>query len=688
MATSARGQIALLLTISFLISPLYASVDKEAIDKKLAAIVSYERGMDRQPLIAVEELIRRSQGRPEQRKYVEQRLAALLEKATLEGKSFICKQLWSIGTAESVPAVAKLLTDEQTADMACYAIGQNPSAEAGKALRDALDKTSPKVQIRIIALLGDRRDTESVGALAALVFSADTQLGEAAVTALGKIGGTAARKALARARAKGNADLKSAATDAYLRCAEELAARGHREEAVAMYKELAGEDEAAIVRSAAIRGMADVGREKATPFVIAALHDENRMLKMAAMSCVREMLGLGVTERIAAELPKLPPSDQVLLIGALTNREDRAALPAITKAVSSTDVEVRTAAMYGLAYFSDTSCVEMLVRAIESDTPKERKAAIFALQNIDGTADTAIEKFMQNSQPAVRSQLIEVLADRHAVGAVPTLLVESANPDPKVRRAAFKALGRLANQKDLPALVKLLVNSPRGASRDAEKAVVAVSRKIVDENMRADVVLAALSAEKRIPVRCSLMRVLGGIANNKALDTLATASQHSDPTLKDVAVRTLAQWPNGSAAKVLLEIYGDSQNKVHRLLALRGFARLLALPPGDRPAAESLELCRRAMGKTRSTDEKKLVLSGLGNVAHPGALTMVEPFLENETVRPEAVMAATKIARAIAQTHPEKARATLNKVLSVAEAPHLRRQAQETLRQIEQAQNQ
>ncbi|MHC4170147.1 MAG: HEAT repeat domain-containing protein, partial [Planctomycetota bacterium] len=468
MATSAKGQIALLLTISFLISPLYASVDKEAIDKKLAAIVSYERGMDRQPLIAVEELVRQSQGIPEQLRYVERQLAALLERATLGGKSFICRQLWSIGTAESVPAVAKLLTDEQTADMACYAIGQNPSEEAGKALRDALNSTSPKVRIRIISLLGDRRDAESIEAIAALVFSGDKQVGEAAVTALGKIGGTAARRILAQARAKGNADLKFAATDAYLRCAEGLAARGHREEAVAMYKELAGEDEAAIVRSAAIRGLANVGREKATPFVIAALHDENRMLKMAAMSCVREMLGVGVTERFAAELPKLPPSDQVLLIGALTNREDRAALPAITKATSSKNVEVRTAAMYGLAYFGDASCVEILVRAIESDTRNERKAAIFALQNINPKADTAIEKFMQNSQPAVRSQLIEVLADRNAVGAVPALLVESANPDPKVRRAAFKALGRLADQKDLPALVKLLVNSPGGGSRDAE----------------------------------------------------------------------------------------------------------------------------------------------------------------------------------------------------------------------------
>ena len=144
MTTCTKVTAALLLSIVCFVCPLFASVDTETIDKKLAAIITYDRGMDRQPLIAVEELIRQSQGKPQQRKYVERQLAALLDKATLEGKSFICKQLWSIGTAVSVPAVAKLLTDEKTADMACYAIGQNPSDEAGRALRDTcLLYTSP-----------------------------------------------------------------------------------------------------------------------------------------------------------------------------------------------------------------------------------------------------------------------------------------------------------------------------------------------------------------------------------------------------------------------------------------------------------------------------------------------------------------------------------------------------------------
>jgi HEAT repeat protein len=273
MRISGKAPRALLLAVLCLIFSLSgataAAVDEADIDRKLAAIARYERGMDRQPLIAVEELIRASQNLPEQRKYVERRLAELLGGATLEGKSFICKQLWFIGTADSVPAVAKLLTDENTVDMACYAIGQNPSPEAGKALRDALGKTSPKVQMRVVNLLGDRRDTQSVEAMGTLVFGAEKQVAEAAIAALGKIGGAQATSVLVRARAKGDSDLRFAATDAYLRCAESLAAEGETKQATAIYKELAGKDELPLIRGAALVGLVVVNRAEALPLVIA-----------------------------------------------------------------------------------------------------------------------------------------------------------------------------------------------------------------------------------------------------------------------------------------------------------------------------------------------------------------------------------------------------------------------------------
>ena len=226
------------------------------------------------------------------------------------------------------------------------------------------------------------------------------------------------------------------------------------------------------------------------------------------------------------------------------------------------------------------------------------------------------------------------------------------------------------------------------ARRDAERAVISVARKIADEDNRTDVVLATLRTEKRVPVKCSLLRVLGGIANSKALDTLATASRQTDPAVRDRAVRTLVRWPNASAAKILLAIYSDNQNQTHRLLALRGFVRLLAMPATDRLEVESLELCRRAMNQTRTTDEKKLVLSGLSTVAHPDALATSVPFLEIEAVRPEAAMTVMKIANAIGRTHPSKARAAIDKRLAVVQTPHFREQAQETIRRIEDAQEQ
>jgi HEAT repeat protein len=344
--------------------------------------------------------------------------------------------------------------------------------------------------------------------------------------------------------------------------------------------------------------------------------------------------------------------------------------------------------LQAIGKLGDSSSVEFLAQfASEAFAKEEKAAAIKSLMLLSGDGvDKTITEIMQQSEPAIRPQLIEVLSERNAISAVPVLLSESENPDSRIRRAAFKALGRLAEQKDLQALVRILVNSSTGSSRDAERAIVMVSNKNPDENTRADIVLAALSNEKHVPAKCALMRVLGGIANSKALDTLSKTSKQTDPTLRDAAVRSLVQWPNGSAAKILLDIYiDDSQSGIHRLLALRGFARVLALPADGRSQIESLELCRLAMSKSSNTDQKKLVLSGLGNVAHPDALEMAVSYLQLEDIRAEAATATIKIAGSIGRTHPDKARESIKKVLAATQTQFLHEQALDILQQIESA---
>jgi HEAT repeat protein len=675
------GRLLVVLCLGFVLSSVTAAeFDKADIDRKLSAIVSYRRGMDRGPLIAVKKLIRESEKRPEERQYIEHRLGVLLADATFDGKSFICKQLWFIGTADSVPAVAKLLLDEKTADMACYAIGRNPSPEAAEALRNALAKAGPNVQIRVINVLGDRRDTKSVEAIGKLVFGPEAQVAEAAVAALGKIGGAEAREVLVQARAKGGTDLRFAATDAYLRCAEALVAKGETQQATTIYRELSAKGEAAVVRSAAIKGLADIGGPHLANTVTEALHDRNRMVRTTAVGCVRTMKGRGVTERFAAELAKVSAGEQVLLIGALADRGDAAALPAITSAAKSADAEVRKAALQAVGKLGNASCVGLLVQAAQRGSSNEQKtAALNSLVDLQGAGvDNEIVKAVQVSPPEVRPQLIQVLFDRDAVGAVPALLGETSNPDPTVRKAAFKALGRLAGEKDLPSLVELLVKSrDDGSRRDAERALITACRKITDVSRRADVVLAALKGQEPVAVRCSLLRVLGHIANSRALEELSRAVQEQDPTVQDTAVRALANWPDPSAAEVLLGVYSRTPNKVHRLLALRGFARVLAMPAKGRPMEKTLDMCRQAVSRADNPREQKLVLSALANVADPAALGMVEPFLHDEVVRPEAAIAAIRIARTIMQSHPNEVKKAMSNLLTVLHDEDLRKQAQD-----------
>jgi HEAT repeat protein len=397
------------------------------------------------------------------------------------------------------------------------------------------------------------------------------------------------------------------------------------------------------------------------------------------------MEGSGVTEQFAGELSKISPEEQVLLIGALADRGDAAALPSITAGSGSAKLEVRKAVLEAVGKLGDASFVKYLVKAAsEGASIEEKNAAINSLKLLRGRGiDNAIVQNMRNSEASVKQQLIKVLAEREAVDAVPALLVEAGNPDRKVRQAAFKALAKLANEQDLLSLIKLLVKVEDNSSRrEAERAVVAVSRRISPTNRQADAVLAELRGKKRVAVRCSLFRVLGGIANDKSMKILAEASKDTDITVRDTAVRALAKWPNAGAAEVLVEIFNKTQNNIHRQLSLRGFVRLLSLPNQERSIEKMLEFCRRAMQQAKSPTEQKLVLSGLSNVGDPGALEIVEPFMHVEAVSTEAGMAAIKIAGMIMETYGEKAKTEMMKLLTVSDDENLRKRAEEIIRQI------
>jgi type 1 glutamine amidotransferase len=236
------------------------------MDELLEKVKTYDWGQSRLPLTEVSDNIKKAYGKPAELKSIEKSLVGVLESdATYAGKQFVCRQLSIIGTEQSVPALSKMLTDEKLSDMARYALERMPGDAVNEALRAALAKTSGKTKVGIINSLGERRDSKAASALDKLLSDSDDMVVEAAASALGKIAGPQATEALAKAKDKVSDKLKLVVLDAYLKCADQLAAEGRTKEARAIYQELYDTDMPAVIRTAALRGMVSVTGEGRRP---------------------------------------------------------------------------------------------------------------------------------------------------------------------------------------------------------------------------------------------------------------------------------------------------------------------------------------------------------------------------------------------------------------------------------------
>ena len=120
--------------------------------------------------------------------------------------------------------------------------------------------------------------------------------------------------------------------------------------------------------------------------------------------------------------------------------------------------------------------------------------------------------------------------------------------------------------------------------------------------------------------------------------------------MRDAAVRVLADWPDAPALPALLEVLRSTQDETHRFLALRGCVRLLDLD-GQSPE-QKVKIYSELLAGTQRTDDRKVILSGLANVANAGALKLVESLLDDAGVKAEAKLAADKITAVLKGSAP------------------------------------
>jgi len=255
--------------------------DPPALDKAFETLQTYDWGADRSLLNPIDEAIIATHGDAAARQALEAKLLAVVTgETTRAAKDFACRKLRTVGTADSVPALAALLPDEELSHMARFVLERMPGEEAAAAMRKTLPQVGRRflwvfgkrrvtqstldgdLEIGVIGSLGARRDAKSIASLTVLLADEDAGVACAAAGSLGLIGTPAAAKALGDFAPTAIESLKPAVADACLVCAENLLADGHASDARALYELLKTEDQPKHIQVAATKGLLAVAARK------------------------------------------------------------------------------------------------------------------------------------------------------------------------------------------------------------------------------------------------------------------------------------------------------------------------------------------------------------------------------------------------------------------------------------------
>jgi HEAT repeat protein len=616
--------------------------------------------------------------------------------AAIMEKDRACRILRVIGTRDCIEAVVNLLGDEKLNAAARNALESMRYPEVDNALRSFLAKanTSSQIRVGIVNTMAMRGSESNLVVLTPLLKDKDMDVAKASIWALGRIASPESIETLKEYYGSAAAEMRFAVADGLLNAADRLMVKTELKEALEIYNLLLKTEAPEHVRMGAFAGTIEAQPDKAVAMIIDAIGSNDWKIRGMAVDMIVTLKGEGITERFSGELKQMDAGMQVLVLGALVARGEVDPLrPVITEAASSRSDEVRALAIKALGDVGNEGSVKVLVKVVESGSNEDDKIlAASSLRRLTGKKiNGEIIRSMKSAKTAGKVKLIEILRDRDATEAVDSLLAEASSKNAEIKTAAFKALGDLAGADDQKALLNLLVGLEGDVARDeAERALIAVSRRLEKDAGTASILAMMDGPDLPIARKCSLLRVLGGIGSEKGFAEVRRAFKDVRGEVRDAAVRTLADWPLGgrpdaTAASTLLEIFQTTLNQTHRALALRGCVRQLS--DTELVSDDMLNIAGELMKGADTSEEKKLVLACLATSGNPGAIEIIEPLLDDSSVKAEAELAMLAVARNMTGANPEPARQAAQRLRKKADNQKVRREAAAIIKQTEKKEN-
>lgn len=616
-----------------------------SLDEILKDVSSYDGGIASAAVWKLRSYVQAHRDDKAERAECEAKLLQFLKNpATPAAKLEASRQLRLIAGDTTAPALGALLANEETADFALYVLARISGRAADDALLQALDRASGPTKVGILAALGERKSTAAVPAIVPLVQQAE--YARAAVTALGKIATDGAAAALIAALAGAPADLKAVVAGAMLRIAEARLAARNAGGALRLYETVSSDASLPPpVRRAAAMGQITAWGPAGSGLLLNMLAGSDPVQQQAAVAKIKDVIQPDAIGRVSALLPRLPAHIQVPVLAVLADYPGALVQAVLVEAVRSEAVEVRIAALQALASAGGPSVVSLLAETAARARGPEQVAARSALGMLKGRAvDEAIVTLLAQKPPDdVQRELLMAVADRRIFLAKPAVADALTAGSHQVRVQALRSLRVIGTPSDIPAVLDVLLKTDNEVEQsEAEQAAAALAIKIANPDARSAPVRTRLAALKEPAARARLMGVFPLIGDRSALPVLRAALDTRVPEVVDAAVRAIAAWPTSAARDDLLRLARRTTNETHRLLAIRGLVRSVALDTHREPAAVVEDL-KVAASLASRPEEQRLILGALTRFPCREALDLARKLQRERLVRAEAQAAIDSI---------------------------------------------
>lgn len=570
-------------------------------------------------------------------------IAVLTSSAEPAAKAVACKRLAARGGPDAVPALAALLSDPQLSSWARIALQSIPDPAAAAALRDGLGRLDGRLLIGAVNSLAVRGDAAAAPALVGLLGSADPEVQSAAAVALGRIGGTTAENGLKRLLSTaGSEGVRSAAAEGLIRLAERLAAEGDKPAAAAVFDLVRAAGVPKLRALEATRGAILARGSAGLPLLVEQLRADDKAAFRLGLSVARELAGPEVGAALVAEFSQATAARQTLLLIALADRGDAAALPLFKKLAMEAQGEVRATATTALGRVGGGASVPLLFEVAATTDDVTKAAAFNALAQMPAAAvDAAILSELKTATGRRRVVAIDLAGRRGIAAAAAPLLAAADDGEVAVRVAAIQALGSTVGVDGLPKLIERVGRGVNAEADAAGRAVVSVIRRAPDQEA-ASRQIAAAAATGDEAARVRYLQVLATVGGATALEAVATAARDPKPAILEAGTRLLGEWMTLDAAPLLLEQAKTAADSKYKTRGLRGYLRLVRqFPIAD---DERLRMCREALAAAERDDERTLVLEVLERHPSRSGLDLVIELSKTPALKATAGKTALAIA--------------------------------------------